>query len=282
MRKKRAPGANSEDATPGDEARVDEAREKAASHAQGRGVPGDEPMRVRTGCCGFRMSRREYMESFSVVEVQQTFYQPPQISTLERWRAEAPPAFEFTLKAWQLITHESRSPTYRRLKRELSEEEREECGAFRPSAIVREAWEATRACAAALRARLVLFQCPASFTPTAGHIRDMRRFFTRIERGGLRLLWEPRGDWPDETVRQLCEELELAHVVDPFAARTLTPGLCYFRLHGRNGFRYVYEDEELEELLGMLPREGPSYVLFNNVRMAQDAARFQAMAAASD
>jgi uncharacterized protein YecE (DUF72 family) len=236
-------------------------------------------LRVKTGCCGFRMAQREYVQSFPVVEVQQTFYQPPQISTLEKWRADAPVDFEFTLKAWQLITHESRSPTYRRLKKELSEKEREECGSFRQTRIVKEAWDVTRACALALKARLVLFQCPASFTPTTQHIKDLRRFFTSIERDGLQLLWEPRGGWPSDTVRELCDELELAHVVDPFAARTLTPQLCYFRLHGRNGFRYVYEDDELEELLNMLPRDSVSYVLFNNVRMAQDAARFQTLIA---
>ena len=234
---------------------------------------------IKTGCCGFRMAQREYVEQFSVVEVQQTFYHPPQVSTLEKWRREAPPDFEFTLKAWMLITHEARSPTYRRLKRELSEEEREECGSFRPTGIVREAWDVTRACASALGARLVLFQCPASFKPTPGNIRNMRRFFSEAERGPLQFLWEPRGDWPDRTIKELCAELELVHVVDPFVARTLTPQLYYFRLHGRKGFRYVYETDELQELLGMLPRGQTSYVLFNNVRMARDAARFQELIA---
>jgi len=51
-----------------------------------------------------------------VVEVQQTFYQIPRIATGKRWREEAPPDFEFTMKAWQLITHEPSSPTYRRLR----------------------------------------------------------------------------------------------------------------------------------------------------------------------
>jgi uncharacterized protein YecE (DUF72 family) len=104
----------------------------------------------------------------------------------------------------------------------------------------------------------------------------MRRFFARIERAsGLQFFWEPRGDWPGELVRTLCRELGLAHVVDPFTARTQTPERCYFRLHGRKGWRYVYEDDELEELLAMLPREEESYVLFNNVRMIEDASRFQ-------
>ncbi|HEY0080625.1 MAG TPA: DUF72 domain-containing protein [Pyrinomonadaceae bacterium] len=235
---------------------------------------------MKTGCCGFRLSRTEYVQMFPVVEVQQTFYQPPQIQTLRRWRAESPKDFEFTLKAWQLITHEARSPTYKRLKRKLTEEERDSCGSFRPSQIVEEAWAVTLECALALEAERVLFQCPASFTPTDEHVKDLRAFFRRIERGRLRCLWEPRGNWPTALTRSLCEELDLVHVVDPFAARTVTPSECYFRLHGRKGWRYTYEQDELEELLSMLPKTGrTSYVLFNNVRMREDAARFQQLAA---
>jgi uncharacterized protein YecE (DUF72 family) len=223
------------------------------------------------------MSQSEYAARFDVVEVQQTFYQPPQLKTLERWRADAPPDFEFTLKAWQLITHEARSPTYRRLKRELTEVQKSEAGSFRSTAIVREAWEVTLACADALQATRVLFQCPSSFTPTREHVRDLREFFAHLKKPRRKLvyLWEPRGNWPEELVGELCVELDLTHVVDPFAARTLTPGRCYYRLHGRTGWRYRYEDDELAELITMLPQTGSSYVLFNNVRMLDDAARFQ-------
>jgi uncharacterized protein YecE (DUF72 family) len=47
-------------------------------------------VRVQVGCCGFRLALAEYTRLLPVVEIQQTFYQPPQIKTLERWRAEAP------------------------------------------------------------------------------------------------------------------------------------------------------------------------------------------------
>ena len=227
------------------------------------------------------MAMAEYVKHFAVVEVQQTFYQPPQVKTLEKWRADAPDDFEFTMKAWMLITHEARSPTYRRLKRELTEEEREQCGSFKPTPMVREALAVTLACAEALAARRLLFQCPASFKPTKDNIKNMRAFFSGIERPpDLQFLWEPRGGWPDQLVKELCHELDLTHVVDPFAARTVTPRRPYFRLHGRTGFRYVYEDDELEELYAMLPRDKTSYVLFNNVRMREDATRFQELAKA--
>jgi uncharacterized protein YecE (DUF72 family) len=230
---------------------------------------------IKIGCCGFRSSRESYFDVLDAVEVQHTFYQPPQVSTLQRWREEAPKGFEFTVKAWQLITHQSSSPTYRRLKRTLTEVEKEGAGSFRPTEVVEGAWKLTRECAIALGARAVLFQCPASFRPVSENIANMRRFFNGAARGRLTFAWEPRGDWPRELIKELCDELKLRHVVDPFAERTTTPRKCYFRLHGRRGWRYKYEDGELEELYSMLPSGATSYVFFNNVEMLDDARRFK-------
>src|SRR5215210_241829 len=111
---------------------------------------------VEIGCCGFRSSRESYYDLLPAVEVQHTFYQPPRISTLKKWRKEAPAGFEFTLKAWQLITHQASSPTYKRLKRELTDSEKEEAGSFGSTAIVDEGWKVTRDCAEALDAKTVL------------------------------------------------------------------------------------------------------------------------------
>jgi uncharacterized protein YecE (DUF72 family) len=107
---------------------------------------------IKVGCCGFPVARARYFRTFPIVEVQQTFYRPPRTDTLKRWRQEAPEEFAFSLKAWQLITHNPSSPTYRRLKMSLSNGQKAQAGDFRYTDLVRRAWDATLEAAAALRA----------------------------------------------------------------------------------------------------------------------------------
>lgn len=231
---------------------------------------------VKIGTCGFgRLRQSEYVKTFKVAEVQHTFYQPPMISTLEKWRAEAPNDFEFTLKAWQVITHECTSPTYKRIKRKFSDTEFGEAGFFKPTTVVKAARDLTIECAKALKARTILFQCPARFQPLPENILNLKRFFTEIDRGDLNFVWEPRGDWDDRTIKELCDELDLWHCVNPFARPTLTPEHVYYRLHGIPRWRYTFEDGELEELAASLPKGKLSYIFFNNVTMKQDALRFE-------
>jgi uncharacterized protein YecE (DUF72 family) len=201
---------------------------------------------------------------------------------MRRWRAIAPPDFEFTIKAWQLVTHDASSPTYRRLRTPLTDGDRAEAGGFRTSPIVLRAWQRTLDCAAILRATAILFQCPASFRPTDDNIDRLRSFFVTVERpAGVRILWEPRGPWPADIVASLCRDLDLVHVVDPFVTATVTPEQTYFRLHGTTGARHVYSDAELEQLAAMLPIavDSPAYVLFNNLPRLGDARRFRAILA---
>lgn len=49
-----------------------------------------------------------YAERLSTVEIDATFYRPPDPGTLTRWYRAAPPGFSFALKAPREITHERR------------------------------------------------------------------------------------------------------------------------------------------------------------------------------
>jgi uncharacterized protein YecE (DUF72 family) len=231
-------------------------------------------MLIKIGCCGFPLTHLNYGAQFPVVEIQQTFYQPPRADTVRRWREELPPPFEFTLKAWQLITHDATSPTYRRLKTALTQGERHQAGGFKPTVVVRRAWEATREIALVLEARVILFQCPARFVPTGENMNRMRQFFGDLDRERFTLAWEPRGEWPRPVIEGLCRELDLVPAVDPFATPPFPEPLAYFRLHGIGGYRYKFTNADLETLKSLLPRYREAYVLFNNMSMADDARRF--------
>jgi len=234
-------------------------------------------MKLRVGCCGFALAQSKYFETFDLVEVQQTFYQPPRAATAARWRAAAPPGFVFLVKAWQLITHEPSSPTYRRLTRPIPPAAEGRYGSFRWTDEVRAAWAETRAICEALSAPAVLFQTPASFTPSSTHRANLVRFFREIPRDGRVFVWEPRGVWEASEVKALCGELDLVHAVDPLQQLTTSRGCAYYRLHGLDTVRGSFSEVQLGKALAACDGFDEAYVLFNNVQAAADAQRFLAL-----
>ncbi len=238
----------------------------------------DQRMTVRVGLCGFTMAMADYALYFPVVEIQHTFYEPPDGDVMRRWLAATPSSLEYTMKVWQLATHSITSPTYRRMKR--PPDPATEPGFFRASTAVDEGWQRSVRCAEILSATAMLFQSPASFTPTPENVDGLRRFFERIERPTARLLWEPRGPaWVRKRALAvaLCRDLQLVHVVDPFVTDPEPGTPVYWRLHGISGPRHSYSDSELRQLRAILARvesDAPAYVMFNNLPRVANAKAF--------
>ncbi|HDI42487.1 MAG TPA: DUF72 domain-containing protein [Candidatus Bathyarchaeota archaeon] len=245
-------------------------------------------MKLKVGCCGFcvKGGRAAYYREFSLVELQSTFYTLPRLQTAQKWRSEAPPAFEFVVKCWQAITHPPSSPTWRRAKLKVDPDKRDKYGFLRPTEENFEAWERTLEICRALQSKICVIQCPPSFGYSSENLENMQDFLTRIERDGLKIAWEPRGTWHEnpEAIKKLCEKLELIPVVDVLRREPIVVGdTAYTRLHGLNpreyDYRYKYTDEDLKRLVervSELESAGVSevYVLFNNTAMADDAKRF--------
>jgi len=147
------------------------------------------------------------------------------------------------------------------------------CGSFKPTEEVQWAWGRMRTVALALRAKIVVFQTPASFQPSGKNKKNLRKFFREADRGDFLLVWEPRGDWGEDEVRELCRELNLTHGVDPFKAGATFGKVRYFRIHGITGYRYRFNQTDLKALRAKC--RGKCYCLFNNVSMWTDALSFQ-------
>ncbi|MCX8181889.1 MAG: DUF72 domain-containing protein [Candidatus Methanomethyliaceae archaeon] len=243
-------------------------------------------MEVKVGTCGWsvRGGRSAYYKTFCCIELQDTFYRLPKVETAQRQRDEAPNGFEFVVKAWQALTHPFTSPTWRRAGGLPKWGKVENFGFLRPTEENFRAWAETLKVCEVLRVRFVVVQTPPAFKPSPETIEGMRVFFNSVERRGIGIGWEPRGEWnqrPDD-VRALCRELSLIHVVDPFRRMPfLESDILYFRLHGIGGgetnYSYTYTDEDLRRLLQILKEiKGAErvYIMFNNLNMAQDAQRF--------
>ncbi len=253
-----------------------------------------EPTDIRIGTCGYSYYdpgegwRDEYVsklqafsDAFDLVELNRTFYDLPMVRTAERWRDEVIGEFEFTIKAWQALTHPTSSPTWRDTD-DLTEAQREGFGYLRPNAAVRDAWDRTREIGEALAADVVVLQTPPSFDATEPHESNMRELLTTIDRGGLELAWEPRGSWleaPDR-IEALCENLDLIAITDVLRKDPLpTNEWAYARLHGLNDdpydYDYVYSADELarlsETLEALAVDHGRVYTLFNNFEMYDNA-----------
>jgi len=243
-------------------------------------------MMIKVGCCGwsyfnpnralnlsdwkekYKHKVQAYASLFELVEVNSTFYKIPRVKTVENWRAlvdEINPSFEFTVKTPRVITHEDQ---------------------FSSDASTK-AYERIKEVAKALRSKILLFQTPASFRNVQENISKLRKFFSSIERDDFIMVWEPRGSsWlkEPETIKRICEELDLSHCVDLFSAfpsALSSYKIGYIRLHGKppgkEMYKYKYKDEDLEKLLSLVKGiEGAEdvYVLFNNIYMYEDAVRF--------
>lgn len=221
------------------------------------------------------MKRETYYQTFSVVEIQQTFYQLPRIETGKRWKEEAPQNFEFTMKAWQLITHEPSSPTYRRLRMAIPEKKKKNYGFFKGTEEIEEAWQKTAEFARALGAEKIIFQSPASFAPSESSIKNLKQFFKKRKAYSSAFVWEPRGKWEREVVEKLCTELGIIPCLDPFEGKLAKGEILYARLHGREGYRYSYSETEMEELTEKGRFYVQAYFMFNNVTMYEDAQRMK-------
>lgn len=232
-------------------------------------------MTIKVGCSGFQEARSKYYAEFPLVEIQQSFFQPPPVGTALKWRAQAPDNFEFTVKAWQLITHDPVSNKYRNLKEKLTARELAACGSFKPTRMIFKAWNRTEAVARALNAKIIVFQIPRSFRPNPENIKNLRNFFKRIRRGKFQLVWEPHGKWTMDLIQSLSTELNLIYSANPLAENPVNIGpVHYYRLRGKNGFRSRYNDDDFARLKEIGTNGVPSYFILNNASMLFDARNF--------
>ena len=234
----------------------------------------------KIGCAGFHMKLSSYFNRYNVVEVQETFFDPPAARTLKRWRRQAPENFSFVIRAWQLITHPPEYPGYRKIHRPREQAKAGGFGSFQPGEQVQWAWNIIQETAALLDAVAILFQTPATFTPTQRNRENLVRFFSALDRGMRHLVWDPEGIWEEKEVEKICDDLGLIPAQDPVMSKIDSKQNFYFRMKTKTRGRGEYDSDDFYTILDRVEQdenrgEGEGFVIWNTAKADRDAKQFQ-------
>lgn len=224
---------------------------------------------------------------FEALEINYTYYQMPSHRTLTGLLKKTTPAFRFTIKTHRSMTHD-----ILRADRTIQDSP-EAFDAFR---------EGLSPLAESGRLGCVLAQFPYAFTNTLEHRDYLRTFMDRL--ADLNLVVEFRHQsWVEPRVYAQLRERGVGWcmVDEPRLPRLMpwipeaTSETAYARFHGRNGaawfnkaagdrYDYVYNHQELQELLYQLARLPASvkqqFLFFNNCHAgsaAKNAQKFKAL-----
>ncbi len=222
-----------------------------------------------------------YARYFNAVEINSSFYRPPNPAVALAWARKAPPDFRFTAKLWQKFTHPKMFAESTGEAATVQEEDFQQF--LRGVAPLAEAGKLGP----------LLAQFPPSFKPDPGALDELTDLVRRLRREGFDLAVELRHrGWTDDSsvapaVRSLFQEEGVAWVIiDEPKFRTsigevpLTSRLGYFRFHGRNyeqwwhheaaedRYNYLYsaaEQRELaDEVRDVAQRALDTYAFYNN------------------
>ncbi len=216
-----------------------------------------------------------YRQFFNTVEINSSFYRPPDPAYVSNWARRVPDDFFFTVKLWQKFTHP-------RMHKEATGEE----------AVI--SWrdiDIFKRSIAPLVEHGKLGALLAQFPPSFRNDRFGQQIIKALGRsfGEYRLAVELRHcSWSDDpNIVKLLREDNVAWVqIDEPKFRSsiaeelpLTADIAYFRFHGRNAktwwtgnsetrYQYLYSTEEIEELAGRIKKAAARtrllFAFFNN------------------
>jgi len=202
-----------------------------------------------------------YSRLFDFVEVNSTFYQIPNLKTVESWKRQVPPGFEFSVRCNRDVTHKYQ---------------------FQLSGDAYDTFQKMITICKRLRADILHMQTSPVFQPSEGNADLIRSFISSADLKGVRIALEIRGSHQalSSEFAKMMQDQNIVHSVD--LSKDEEPAyqsdILYSRLFGR-GWHNVYQptDQELKKIDDMVSSKAPkkAIVSFHFIRMYKDAARLK-------
>jgi len=221
-----------------------------------------------------------YAQYFNTVEINSSFYRPPNQYAARAWAGKVPEDFRFTAKLWQKFTHPKMFEAATGQSWRVQDEDFEVFA------------EGVGPLAEAGRLGPLLAQFPTSFRPDTGTLEYLEDLIRRMRGAGFPLAVELRHrEWTESeetaAIRKFMEEQGVAWVMidEPRFKTSIrhvpsTSATAYFRFHGRNyknwwrhgetedRYNYLYTPEEqrhlAEDVREVASRASETYAFYNN------------------
>jgi uncharacterized protein YecE (DUF72 family) len=216
-----------------------------------------------------------YSQFFNTVEVNSSFYRPPNPGYVYNWARSVPKDFLFTVKLWQKFTHPK---MYKESTGEEAVISREDVDTFKRSLEPLMKYGKLGA---------LLAQFPPSFKNDSFGQQMISAVIKTFNQYRLAVELRHRSWSDDKNTSSLLKSSNVAWVqidepkFSSSIARELpiTSDIAYFRFHGRNAemwwkgdsetrYKYLYSSDEIEELSDMVKSAAQetklSFALFNN------------------
>jgi uncharacterized protein YecE (DUF72 family) len=221
-----------------------------------------------------------YAQFFNTVEINSSFYRPPNQYAARAWADKAPGDFRFTVKLWQKFTHPKMFEQATGQSWRVSDDDfsifSEGIGPLAESG----------------KLGVLLAQFPTSFRPDAQTLEYLEELVRKLKAARFPLAVELRHrEWTESeqtnAIRGFMEEQEVAWVmIDEPRFKTsirhvpLTSSVAYFRFHGRNyknwwrhgesedRYNYLYTADEQREIAAdvraVAAHTRETYAFYNN------------------
>jgi uncharacterized protein YecE (DUF72 family) len=233
---------------------------------------------ILVGCSGFTGQITAYARKLSFVELSSTFTQKHKKKFLDKLRAGSA-SLQFSVKAFHHITHPSSAALYKSFPFDGPATSKAQLGLFQDSALVKDAYQKTKATADLLKARAILFETPTEFTPSRDNQERFIRFFSEIDRADRAMIWSAHGPWDLEQQEELAKKANVAIAYEPHLSpmddeRAPEGDVGYLTLRGPNGRRRRYASFELELFLRTATQYKTCFVVFSHEAALADATAF--------
>jgi uncharacterized protein YecE (DUF72 family) len=224
-----------------------------------------DPYLVGTGGWAYlkvpgKPSLKAYSALFNFTEVNYTFYEYPNVHTVERWRRTVPANFTFAVRCHQDLTHH--------IGIQPTEQAYSVIGQMLQYCHI-------------LDAPFLVLETPARYTLNTKKLAAAKELLNSINLHGVRLVWEYRAPM-NAKITTLMRDHNIIHAVDLSGDQNpaFKSDIIYSRLFGKGQSNlYQFTDEELinidrKVLNGLASGTKTAALSYHGMRMNTDAIRF--------